>query len=334
MGLDASNLPLHVVAHAPGMNELLCMATVASSSTSPVLISGERGTGKSRIARLIHRQAGHAAAQFHTICCTGSSSSLPIDQVFADHFHNSNELRTLYLQHVEQLPLAAQKNIRNCLLGFFESETGQRKTRSVRIIASASSNLLERVQKNVFDQALYQSLQFVRLQLEPLRNRRGDIPLLARHFVQQLRPAGIPFAAITEDAIEALVAYNWPGNVRQLRNEIERALVHIGQEPFPVIDVDDLSLPIQSSTAPAPGTRHHAAPAGDGYQLEQILSTTECSIIERALSDHKGQVAAAANALGLTRQGLYKKMKRLGINASHTSQLKAPPHVASTIERY
>ena len=332
--LELTVLPLHVVAHSKGMRDLLDATATASVSTCPVLISGERGAGKSRIARLIHRQTGHAATCFYTINCDPSSSNLPIDQVFADHLEQGDEMRTIYLHHIEQLPRPAQEGIRDYLIGLLESKQGQSKKSPVRIMASASANLAKLVLERSFDKILYQSLQLISLQLEPLRNRRSDIPLLARHFVHQLRPAGIPFAAITEDAIEALVAYNWPGNVRQLRNEIERALVHVGQEPFPVIGIEDLSSPIQSLPDPVRKSAVFPSRTRGRYQLNQILSTTECSIIKQALADHKGQVAAAADALGLTRQGLYKKMKRLGISASSTSQSKAPPHVASTLERY
>lgn len=332
--LESTALPLQVVAHSQGMRDLLDTTATASLSTCPVLISGERGTGKSRIARLIHRQAGSCEASFYTINCDSSSSNLPIDQIFADQLKHNDEMRTIYLHHIDQLPRPAQEGVRDHLTGLLENEQGESKKRPVRIMASASANLPKLVREHAFDKILYQSLQLISLQLEPLRNRRSDISLLALHFVHQLRPAGIPFSAITEDAIEALIAYNWPGNVRQLRNEIERALVHVGQEPFPVIDVEDLSLPIQSVPNPVHNSTAFPSSTGGGYQLDQILSTTECGIIERALADHKGQVAAAADALGLTRQGLYKKMKRLGISASRNAYSKKATPLASRVIGY
>ncbi len=311
------------------MYELFDLATLATAGHSPILISGLRGTGKRHLARYIHKQSGLADDLFHTINCDRSSGGQPLDQLFTDHFNVQACSRTLFLDHIEQLPVADQFNLRIHLAELSTRDLVQRNR--IQIIASTSTALPEQVQKGLFDEALYQQLQVVKLHLHPLKHRREDIPLLVRHFVHRLRPAGIPFAAITEDALEAIISYTWPGNIRQLRNEIERALVHIGQEPFPVIDVEDLSPAIQSRPAQTQTSVAVIPFSSEPYPLDQILAMTECTVIEKALKDHGGQVSAAAETLGLTRQGLYKKMKRLGINTSNTPRINQSPALTSIV---
>jgi DNA-binding NtrC family response regulator len=168
----------------------------------------------------------------------------------------------------------------------------------------------------------------ISLHVPPLRERRPDIPLLARHFLNQLRPAGSSVVSITQPAMEALLRYNWPGNVRQLRNEIERALVHVQSEPAPTIDLDILSNTIvegaRKSRSPQMPQDDPDAILEPDQTLSDVLSRTEKAVIERVLRACDGQVTASADVLGLTRQGLYKKMKRLDIDAS-TFQSSSEP---------
>ena len=164
-----------------------------------------------------------------------------------------------------------------------------------------------------------------------LRERRPDIPLLARHFLNELRPPGSSLVSITEPALEALLRYNWPGNVRQLRNEIERALVHVRSEPAPTVDLEILHNSIiegaRQNRSPQPPQDAPDAILEPDQTLSDVLARTETSVIEHVLKACDGQVTASAEVLGLTRQGLYKKMKRLDIDAS---SFQASAEVAST----
>jgi DNA-binding NtrC family response regulator len=175
----------------------------------------------------------------------------------------------------------------------------------------------------LFLEELYYLLNVIPLRIPPLRERREEIPLLARYFLKILRPPGTPLPSITGRALDALVRYAWPGNVRQLRNEMERALVFTGSEPAPMIDLKDLSPVLGEALEAAVALR---PPAGEqrlpwNQDLDEVLAGAEKGLIEQVLDEYEGQVSAAAQALGLTRQGLYKKMKRLGIDAarSHAS---------------
>ena len=126
--------------------------------------------------------------------------------------------------------------------------------------------------------------------------------LLVHHFLRDLSPAATPTPSITERALQTLLRYSWPGNIRQLRNEIERALVFVGSEPLPVVDQRDLSSAV-AALGPVPV----ASARTSGQSLDEALSEAERAFIAQALAAHEGQVTASARALGLTRQGLYKK---------------------------
>ena len=180
-----------------------------------------------------------------------------------------------------------------------------------------------RIREGRFLEDLYYRLAVIPLEVPPLRERREEIPLLVRHYLNALRPPGTPLPTLTNRAVEALLRYAWPGNVRQLRNEVERVLLFAGSEPAPLVDVEDLTPAIVEASAVADGLAPAAlleaaqdAILKPGHALDQVLAGTEKMLIEQVLAEHDGQVTASANALGLTRQGLYKKMKRLGIDAS------------------
>jgi len=184
----------------------------------------------------------------------------------------------------------------------------------VRLLAETSEDMSTLVRTGRFRHDLYYRLHVISLLVPPLRERPADIPALARHFAETLAPAGTPPVSITTRAMDALRRYHWPGNVRELRNTIDRAISLVASEPAPTIDRPMLSAPIQDA-APA------AAPQ-DGWgeilqpncSLDDVLARTEKEIIERVLTECDGQITASAEMLGLTRQGLYKKMKRLSVD--------------------
>lgn len=161
------------------------------------------------------------------------------------------------------------------------------------------------------------------IEVPPLRRRPADLPLLARHLLRNLQPPEAPPAVLTDEALRTLAAYRWPGNVRQLRNELERALAHQGGEPAPVIESDHLApeirraggedgarkVPAEEVASRRPD-RLRLRPDED---LEDALARSERRLVHQALAEHDGHVASAARRLGLTRQGLYKKMKRLNV---------------------
>ncbi len=301
---------------------LLNQCRTIAAGSAPVLITGERGAGKEAAARLIHDLMGLAQESFACIDCEVISSMQQTDIFsFTSGGKPGSPPRTLLLNHVEKLHPISQ----NSLLDYVRAHTlaarvGQADAAEVppapRLLAATSANLEALVERGAFSRALYFLLQINALAVPPLRSRKMDIPLLATHYARQFCPIGVPFVAITEEAVRAMMAYSWPGNVRQLRNEIERATVMVAHEPVPVIDRKILSRTIQSgSPAPSDGAvKPDVLP--DDAPLDDLLASTEKRIIEEVLASNQGQVSVSATRLGLTRQGLYKKIKRLGISVA------------------
>ena len=288
---------------------------LVSEGNAPVLFTGERGVGKESTGRLIHEMQGHSPEAFMCIDCEAISSSqypepLPLDVASGLPAHT----KTIFLNHVEQLPAQLQQSVLSTLNPLYGAPREPHEDSfTPRIFAATTDDLVRRVNDGVFNRALYNVLQINTLHVSPLRSRLSDIPLLALHFAHHFRPVGVPFVAITEEALVAMLEYTWPGNVRQLRNEMERAITLVTSEPIPV--VDERALPEQLKTRKQidPIGTPDTIPVNIHYPLEKVLASTEKQIIEQVLASNHGQVAAAASHLGLTRQGLYKKIKRLGI---------------------
>ena len=312
-------------------------------SRSPVLITGEGGAGKRLVARTIHATSTRADGPLEYVSCDPTQAGASLSaRLFgaeanagADGSSQTGAVQaadggTLIVGDIDALPRPLQSSLLDLLDRKATSTTGAAdgETPDVRIIATTTADLDARVEEGRFRPALRNRLRVISLHVPPLRERRPDIPLLARHFLSQMRPKGSSLVSITQPAMEALLRYTWPGNVRQLRNEIERALVHVQSEPAPTITLDMLLDTIVENARDR--TSAHTSPETSDAILEpdqtlnDVLSRTEKSVIERVLRACDGQVTASADVLGLTRQGLYKKMKRLGIDASAFQETSEP----------
>lgn len=193
-----------------------------------------------------------------------------------------------------------------------------------RIIATSESLLGDQIRKRQFDEALFDHLSLTSISLPPLRELREEIPPLTYHLLNTLRPPNSPPISITGPALRALLRYDWPGNVRQLCHELEQAIARILQEPAPTIDRRDLSDTILESINKSTTMPHTESawslPANQN--LDDVLAMTEKAFIEQALFEHRGRVTTTAEALGLSRQGLYKKMKRLNIDPTNFQAIR------------
>lgn len=292
------------------MQDLMLDCRLAAESNAPILIQGEPGAGKETAARLIHTLQATPDDGFIHIDCAGPADSWEAAaSCLCDPAPQQSGKTTLFLNQIERLSTKQQKTLIeyfNCI-----DEQAVHRENQVRLISASSMQLDAFVKAGNFDAALYHRLKICLIEIPPLRMRKQDIPVLALHFSRTLKPAGVSRVAITENALSALLTYDWPGNIRQLKNEIERILVHICIDPLPTIDTHSLSKAIKHKKS------QRWVPEEVGketeYPLEEILHNTERTIIERVLEKYQGQVSSAARALGLTRQGLYKKLKRLGI---------------------
>lgn len=291
---------------------------LVSEGNAPLLFTGERGVGKESTGRLVHEMENHGPDTFLCIDCEALSTSqypfkLPLDAASGLR----DGIKTIFLNHVDQLPVQLQAELLSYIESRFAATLSKAQPTSGPRIFSATSVDIERlVQEGKFDRNLYNYLQVNRLHVAPLRSRISDIPLLALHYAHQFCPSGVPFVGITEEAISLMLRYSWPGNVRQLRNEMERAISFLASEPIPVIDSRVLPEAIRAQKST---TRIKYAPLSESSEslpLEEVLASTEKRVIEDVLALTHGQVSVSASRLGLTRQGLYKKIKRLGILVS------------------
>jgi DNA-binding NtrC family response regulator len=301
---------------------------VIGNSDSTVLITGESGTGKEVVARTIHAHSSRAQKPFIPFNCTAVPRELLESQLFGYRrgaFTGAERDQpgvirtakdgTLFLDEIGELSLDLQPK----LLRFLESgeicPLGEATpvVANVRILAATNSNLEALVKANKFREDLFYRLNVIRLTLKPLRERRDEIPTLTHHFlvraVEEFRKTQI---RLREDTVERLVLYSWPGNVRQLQNEIRRmvALAESGT----VLEPEALSPEIVGSAAtPAPAATGADAPVPLGEKLNPALSRIEREMIKAALRAHDGRLESAARALGISRKGLYLKRQRLGL---------------------
>ncbi|GAB3369398.1 sigma-54 dependent transcriptional regulator [Lysobacter rhizosphaerae] len=288
----------------PASEAALALACQVARSELPVLITGPNGAGKEKYAEIIHANSAVKSGPFVALNCGALPGELIEAELFgaeAGAYTGANRARegkfeaadggTLFLDEIGTLPLAGQvKLLRVLETGRFERLGGNReRTVKVRVISATNADLSALIAAGNFREDLYYRLNAIEVRLPPLAQRSDDILPLARHFLP-------PGKQLDVDAEHALLAHAWPGNVRELRNTIQRAsLLARGEK----IGVADLGLPAATTRALA---------AGNGGDEPDRAS------IEAALARAGGVVAQAASDLGLSRQALYRRLERLGID--------------------
>ncbi|MGH0035241.1 MAG: sigma-54-dependent transcriptional regulator [Myxococcota bacterium] len=299
-----------LVGSGPQMSALRRMIADLHANESHVLITGESGTGKERVAAAIHEASPRRDGPFVSLRCGALSpdeaGSALVDGAFGEATGGS-----LHLHEVGDLSLEAQPLLLRALDASRAqapdpgaSRPGASGSAGRRIIASSQGDLSGRVEEGAFRADLFYRLDVIRIELAPLRERRGDIPELAEHFVRLHRPIGSRVAGLAADAVEALVSWSWPGNVRELENTIESALA-LAQGPL--LRAHDLSG--RGSDARL-GLRSVSDAA-----LPLSLEAYEKRALERALAECQGDAARAARALGIGRSTLYRKLAKHGLRA-------------------
>jgi DNA-binding NtrC family response regulator/tetratricopeptide (TPR) repeat protein len=337
---DPSEIPVDgFVTESPSMQAVAQQLRRIGTSHSPVLITGERGAGMLHVAEAVHATSGRAGAPCTVVQCS-SMQREPIDRklfgdardgTFTRGAFQSTDGGTVILHEVDALPESVQDRLIEAIESGDVVPVGASDPTpvDVRIVATSAADLRSAIRDGRFREDLYLHLNVIPIRVPPLRDRREDIPLLVRHYIDALRPDGTPPVSITSRAVNAMLQYDWPGNVRQLRNEIERTLLLVHSEPAPLIDEELLSDPIQDASDASPLSRPSTRSARDNEDapalesvlqpetsLSDVLAATEAAVIKRVLAACDGQITASADVLGLTRQGLYKKMKRLNIDAT------------------
>jgi DNA-binding NtrC family response regulator len=301
-----------VIAQSPEMRHVLEMIERVGPSEANVLITGENGTGKGVVARALHAVSKRATKPMVTVNTGGLSESVFESELFGHvrgAFTDAKADRvgrfeladggTIFLDEIANISLNQQaKLLRVIETGEFE-RLGSSKTRTadVRVFSATNADLREEVTGGRFRQDLLFRLNTVEIRLPSLRDRRQDIPLLAEHFLHQhAERYRKPLRGFDDAALDALLAHSWPGNVRELDHAVERGVLMAGGERVRALD-----LALQPAR-------------GGAMQLDDLpLEEVEKVLIQKALARYSGNVSHAAQALGLSRSAMYRRLEKYGL---------------------
>ncbi|QLA14742.1 sigma-54-dependent transcriptional regulator [Desulfolutivibrio sulfoxidireducens] len=309
-----------IIGRGKAMLRVLELVTKAAPSKSTVLITGESGTGKELIAKAIHYASPRKKGPFISINCMALSSGVLESELFGHEkgsftgavarkrgrFEMAHE-GTIFLDEIGELSADLQVKLLRVLQERKIERVGGSETIEVdiRVLAATNKNLEEAVAAGEFREDLFYRLNVVRLDMPPLRERREDIPILAAHFLERYAAENAkPFKGFSPEAIDYLTAYEWPGNVRQLQNVIERCVVLSSGE---VIGVEDLPLEIKDEES-----QYKSAvdllPVR--INLNETLEKIEAALVRRALARSNFVQVKAAEMLGLSKSLLQYKLKK------------------------
>jgi DNA-binding NtrC family response regulator len=303
-----------IVGQSPAMQVVFDMVRQVAPARTTVLLLGESGTGKELIAKAIHQLSTHAQGPMITVHCAALSPTLLESELFGHEkgaFTGAHERRigrfeqaqggTLFLDEIGEIDASVQVKLLRFLGERTFERVGSNKTLTadVRLITATNRNLEKQVEEGKFRGDLFFRLAVVPIMLPPLRQRAGDIPLLARNFLKEFALENNKNVNdFTPEAIEALMNYAWPGNVRELRAAMEHAVVLTRGEK---IGLRDLPAALRSS---APG----GAPARLLAQPDLTVAEAEKHLILRALKECEGSRTEAAHKLGMSRRTLHRKL--------------------------
>jgi DNA-binding NtrC family response regulator len=311
----------NILGSDPKIVHILDLVGRIAPTDASVLIMGESGTGKELIAEAVHRNSRRRGGLFVKVNLGGISPTLFESEMFGHvrgAFTDARQDRkgrfeladrgSIFLDEIGELDAGSQVKLLRVLQDRTYEVLGSSRTRTVdvRVIAATNRPLPDLVARGEFREDLLYRLNLITIQLPPLRDRRGDIPALASHFLRRAAEAyGNEVESISARAMEWLKGQNWPGNIRQLRQLIERAvLIRGGRE----LDVDDFSAVRDAVSREGRG---EALPEAGAMTLDEI----ERAMIAKCMRHYEGNVSRVAEALGLSRAALYRRLEKYGIEA-------------------
>ncbi len=298
---------------SPQIQEVFNAIRKVATTNAPVLITGENGTGKELAALAIHRSGSRGSGPFVAINCGAIPENLLESELFGHekgaytgaHIQRKGRVElardgTLFLDEIGELSTPLQVKLLRFLQEHQIERIGGREQIEVdvRVIAATNRDLKAAMREGRFREDLYYRLGVVAIPLPPLRDREGDIPLLATAMLQHFgAEANKKISAFTPQALRALERYQWPGNVRELENRIKRAVIMAEGTKITPADLDLVSGPAKY----------------EGTTLKDVRDAVEKEFVQRALKRHNGNVTRAAAELDISRPTIYELMEKLGI---------------------
>jgi len=320
--LDARYRIEGIVGKSPAMKRLFQLLETVAATNSTILITGETGTGKEVVARAIHHSSQRHVHRFVALNCSAIPETLLEAELFGhvrgaftgavgnrqgrlEQAHKG----TLFLDEVGTMSSALQMKLLRVLQEREFERVGDSNTIKVdvRVVAATNSDLGRMVSEGTFREDLYYRLNVIPVQLPPLRDRKDDVPLLVQHFLDKLRGEKAPLLSVSQEAMRALMAYGWPGNVRQLENAIERAVAFGGGRG----QLDLADLPPEVASARVTPSEPGLSLPDEGLTLDSLISGIERDLIRQALERTNNNKGQAAKLLNLKRTTLVEKIKRL-----------------------
>lgn len=309
----------NIVGSSPALTQVLDTIQRVAPTNAPVLILGESGTGKELIAEAIHRQSRRASESFVKVNLGGVSQSLFESEMFgyrkgaftgavadrAGRFELADK-GTIFLDEIGDLDLASQVKLLRVLQDQTFEPLGDSHTRqvNVRIVCATNADLPKLIEEGRFREDLYYRINLITVHLPPLRERKDDIPALAAYFInKQCEANALPPVTLSDDAVKRLKSFSYPGNIRQLKNIVERAVLMSGKS---VITAEDIELPAEHST---PHTPHST------LNTISTLEEQERTAIENAMKEYDGNLSKVAEALGLSRGALYRRLEKYNLRS-------------------
>lgn len=303
--------PAMIIGHSPAMMKLIKVVTKVAKTDANILITGENGTGKEMLAREIHRLSLRSHREMIHVDMGAVSESLFESELFGHEkgaFTDAHESRpgkfeaasgsTLFLDEIGNLPFSLQAKLLAVLQNREVTRLGSNRKIliDIRLIAATNQNVQEMVKQSLFRQDLFYRLNTIQVEIPPLRNRQEDIPLFADFFLKKYADMyKRPGLSFHQQAMDKMVSYHWPGNIRELSHTIEKVVILSEKNTIRAID-----LTIHAGKM---------APIIKASNLDDV----ERQAIETAINQHDGNLTAAAEQLGVSRQTLYNKLKRFNL---------------------
>ena len=321
-----------LIGQAPVMQQLKQLIETAGPTNSRVLIGGENGTGKELVARAIHQHSHRATRPFVAVNCAAIPETLIESELFGHErgaFSGATTMKrgqfeqadgsTLFLDEIADMSLSTQAKVLRALQEQQFTRVGGTKLIKVdvRVLAASNKDLLQEIEKGTFREDLFYRLNVVPIVVPTLRDRREDIPLLVKHFLRvHAEEQGLKIKQVSPEAMDVFMQYEWPGNIRELRNLIERLMMMV---PGPIIEAAHASVALQVRPQPL------VAPSAAGAQPANTLLTRpydslrdarnafEKEFIARKLREHHWNISRTAEDLKIERSHLHRKIKLLDV---------------------